>query len=450
MEDFFLKYIISKVYSIWSLLFGLIIAIIVFAAVDNLIEKILSDVIIRFLIYAIISLLWVLYWSHYRFCLPRNKKNKVGLVIAIYTESKHEENRLKHDLISQLQKIIFENGFKDIINIITIKNHISEKIQDVDTIKDIHKKVRGHFYLYGRVRRRNDGEKTYFLDLNGLVIHIPIDIRLSADISKDFISVLPKQISFLEAMEFKGFQFTANVVYLAVKYIVGVAAYISYDPFLAVKFHSNLKDEFNKYRPLPPNLQRIRDRANMLLSEEQLIIARLYFIKGELSNYKIWIDESFRTNQNNYGGFLLQAIKEFQIDKDPLAALNSIKNAKKYSKNDFSWRYSEAFLKFWLGDYAEAIKICQKIVNSSYAGENLTIAEVEKFNHDLLSDANNNKPQLYFWLGYINYKKKNNLPESLKYFEEFEKKSTSAMAVLIQKSSAYLQEIRKTMEITKI
>jgi hypothetical protein len=143
----------------------------------------------------------------------------------------------------------------------------------------------------------------------------------------------------------------------------------------------------------------------------------------------------------------LKAVKEFQIDKDPKAALQSIKSAKKYAKATSEWRYSEAFLRFWTDDYPAAIKACEKINNTSYRGEEYTIAEVEAFNLDLLKDTNINKPQLYFWLGYINYKKKNNLPKSLEYFEEFEKKSTSAMTTLKQKSSPYLREIRKTMGI---
>lgn len=447
MEDFFLKYIVSKIHSAWSLVFGLVVGIFAFATIDGFLEKILPEAGARFSIYGILLLLWVLYWVHYRFCLPKNKKNKVGLVIAIYAESNHEEKRLKTDLISQLQKSISDQGFGGTINIIVVKNHISENIKDLKDVNNIHKKVRGHFYLYGKVKRRNDGQNTYFLDLDGMVVHRPIDVRLSSALAQDFIAVLPKQVSFFEAMEFKGFKFTTEIVYLAVKYITGVAAYLSGDPHLAIRLHTNLRDEFNNFRPLPPNLQTIRDKSNLLLSDEELLIARSYYFKNDLTNTDLWLGKCFQTNPNNYGGFLLKAVKEFQIDKDPKAALQSIKSAKKYAKATSEWRYSEAFLRFWTDDYPAAIKACEKINNTSYRGEEYTIAEVEAFNLDLLKDTNINKPQLYFWLGYINYKKKNNLPKSLEYFEEFEKKSTSAMATLKQKSSPYLREIRKTMGI---
>lgn len=447
MEDFFLKYIVSRLHSAWSLVFGVVIGILAFAAIDGFLEKVLPNSNIRFLIYGALLLFWVLYWSHYRFRLPRNKKGRVGLVVAIYAESNHEEKRLKSDLISQLQKSISDQGFGEIINIIILKNHISEDIKEVKDINKVHKKVRGHFYLYGKVKRRNDGQNTYFLDLDGMVVHNPIDIRLSSALSQDFIAVLPKHVSFFEAIEFKGFQFTANIVYLAVKYITGVAAYLSGDPHLAIKLHTNLREEFNQFRPLPPHLQTIRDKAVLLLSEEELLIARSFYLKGDLTNANLWLGKCFQTNPNNYGGLLLKAIKEFQIDKNPQVALQSIKTAKKQAKATAEWRYSEAFLKFWTDDYAGAIKSCEKIVNSSYRGEEYTITEVEEFNLALLKDVNLNKPQLYFWLGYINYKKKNNLPKSLEYFEKFEEKNTPAMALLKQKSSPYLREIRQTIGI---
>ena len=87
----------------------------------------------------------------------------------------------------------------------------------------------------------------------------------------------------------------------------------------------------------------------------------------------------------------------------------------------------------------ELLNHVKRLFTLSYRGEEIQIAEVEEFNLTLLKDVNLNKPQLYFWLGYINYKKKNNLPKSLEYFEKFEEKNTPAMVLLTQKSSPYLR-----------
>ncbi len=447
MEEFYLKYIASKLHDVRSLAFGLILGVLTLAGVDGFFEKILQDPLMRFPIYGVLLLLWVLYWTHYRFCYPKNKKNRVGLVIAVFAESDHEQERLKSDFISQLQKNISDQGFSEIINIIVLKNHLSETIKEPKDLKRLHAKVKGHFYLYGKIKLRNDGQSTYFLDLDGMVMHRPIDIKVSSALSKDFITVLPKQVSFVEALEFRGFQFTTNIVYLAVKYITGIAAYLSGDPFLAIRLHTGLKDEFNQFRPLPPNLQVIRDRTTNILSDEELLISRVYYQNGDLPKADEWLAKAFQTNPNNYGAWLFKAVRQFQIDKDPNGALKSIKKAKSYAKMTHEWRYSEAFLKFWTEDYVGANKSCEKLVASGYQNEQVTIAEVEGFNLALLKDPNLKKPQLYYWLGFINYKKKNNLPKALEYFEEFERRAAPPIPTLKQKSTAYIREIKKSMSI---
>ena len=74
------------------------------------------------------------------------------------------------------------------------------------------------------------------------------------------------------------------------------------------------------------------------------------------------------------------------------------------------------------------------------------VREVEEFNMNL-KKRGLLKVQLYFWLGFLNYKKKNNLPEAFRYLEEFINKSTPEMETLVQKANSYLGEIRREMGI---
>jgi tetratricopeptide (TPR) repeat protein len=448
IENFFVGYIYSKTQNFLSLIFGLILIIIISSTIDDFFGEIIINSNIRFTIYGFAAMSWIIYWIFYRFYLPKNQKGKLGLIIAIHAESDYEEKRLKNDFISQLRKNISEQGFGQFINIIQIKNHISEKIIEVKDIQKIHKRMGGHFYLYGRVKRRKDVQNKYFLEFNGMVSHRPIERHVSSALAQDFISVLPKQVSFFEAIEFKGFQFTADVVYLAVKYVTGVAAYLSGDPHLAIKLHTNLKEEFNHFKPLPPNIRKIRDKVEIILADEHLLVARYYYHNKDFTQVNIWLEKSLQINPANYGGLNLRAIKEFLFDKNPKAALISIKSAKKYAKFTFEWRYNEAFLLFWMEDYPGAMRLAEKIVAGGYRGEDITIQQVEEFIIALLKDKKNDKPQLFFWLGYINYKKKNNLPEALKYFEEFEKKFKPSMQIIKNKSTSYLRDIKNKMGLS--
>ena len=78
--------------------------------------------------------------------------------------------------------------------------------------------------------------------------------------------------------------------------------------------------------------------------------------------------------------------------------------------------------------------------------EPITLEEVRKFNLNLLSDTNP-KTQLYFWMGFLSYFKRNNLGDALQDFENFDRLASSNMNLLKQKSDPYLREIKQKMGI---
>lgn len=473
MKEFFVKNINNNIHKITALWSGLGLIIIFLAGVNLFFSDIFRDLLkcglpivnpspdnqvfieqqkcifiadkARFLFYGLLVTGWVIYWLIHKYKYPKKKKNKIGLVIAIYAESNNEKIRLKNDFVRLLQKNISQESFAELIDIIVLKNHLSEKIKTIDDVHKLAKKTKGHFFLYGDVKRRQDGDSKYFLSLEGLVVHRPINILLSDALKRDFMSVLPKEISFSETFEFKGFSFTADIVYLCVKYITGLAAYLSGDAWLAIDLHTNLRQEFNKFRPLPPHLQSIRNKVPLILSNEKVALARYYFLKGNMAESVRYLNESLNDNNQNYSAWLLKAIQDFKIENSPDEALKSIKKAEDNSGGRGEWRYSKSFLLFWRERYKDALAKCEKISKSSYTGEEITLSEVENFNLDLLK--NHKKPQLYFWLGYLNFKKKQNYPKALEYFEKFESEADSSMSELKQKSSAYLIEIKNKMKL---
>jgi len=448
MQEFYLKYIGSNLHKFVSLIYGFIFCILLFSLIDDFIGKIIPKRDIRFLIYGIILILWILYWLNYRYRLPRNRRKRVGIVVAIHAETNYEEIRLKNDFISKLKENINKEKFSEVVNVLVLKNHFSEELDNVSKVLRLHKRIKGHFYIWGQVKRRSDGEKKYFLKLEGLVMHRPLNIRTRDLLRKDFVNILPKQISFFETFEFKGFEFTADIVYLAARYITGIAAFLSGDPFLAHEFHTNLQKEFKKFRPLPPHLQATRDKIPLLLSDEELIISRRNYLRGEVAGMRDWLDKSLKSNPCNYGALLLRAIIDFlpSLDNNPAQALKTINRAKKYAQATHEWRYSRAFLYFWLENYTEALRDCNNLKSKSYPGENFTCKEVEDFCLKLL-ETYKEKVQLYFWLGYINFVKKRNLPSAYEYFSEFEEKADQSMDLLKQKSSIYLSQIKSEMKL---
>lgn len=445
----------EKMPQIKTLILGLFVVLGAIVAMDSLAVDFANFIgfKIRPFLYPILLVLWIGYWAFNKFHLPRNKKNKVGIVIAIYSENESERQKLKADFISKLKKDLQQEGILNFSEVIFLKNHFSNQIKESDNprteLETINKKIKAHFYVWGDVKKRPDGDEgeKYFINFQGYVVHKPISQNLSQVISIDFSKVLPKEVNFLEKRSFKGFEASATIVHLAAKYIIGIAAFVSQDPQLALKLHNGLKDQFNAFRPLPPHLQDIRNRIPLLISDEMLWIAKWHFENNRIDEMKSFLIKSLSENNNNYGAWLFKAIIDFMVDKNIDEALKSVKKAEQYAKNTFEWIYSKAFLYFWKEDYQNALKLCQKIKQQSYLAEPITLEEVRKFNLNLLSDTNP-KAQLYFWIGFLSYFKSNNLGDALQDFENFEKLASDNMDLLKQKSIAYLREIKQKMNIT--
>lgn len=446
-QEDLLKYVNNfNLHKWWSLLIGLGTGVIFFTTVNPLIKEAVSDSFYRFSVYIILLLLWVFYWEHHRSCSRKTKKGMVGFVISIHTENIHEEQLLKADFISRLSDLITAEGLSNLIDVNVLKNHISEKTKNPEIIRKINKKIRGHFYLYGKVKRRFNPENTYFLELNGMVFHIPIDRHNQELLKHDIDTVLPKRVQFLETFEFQGFQFMADTIYLAAKYITGIAAYLSRDAVLAQKLHSNLEMELNKLGKLLPNLEEIKRRIPFLLSSELLSMAQAKANNLDYVGAKEKLREAFSKDPSNYPAMLLQSQIDFLADNDPRKALARSENTIKLRGGDSTVFYNMAFLCFWLGEYSRALGFCDRIVRESGSRDMDVVREVEEFNINL-KERGLLKVQLYFWLGFLNYKKKSNLPEAFKYLEEFTKKSTPEMDVLVQRANSYLAEIQREIGI---
>ncbi len=441
----------EKLPEVKTLFIGILLFFGVFVATDNFLSQ-YANLKIRSIFYLVIILSWIIFWLFNKFYLPRNKKHKVGMVIAVFSENESERKKLKADFIAKLKNDFRQEGILNFSEIIFLKNHFSKQIKESknprEKLEKINKKIKAHFYVWGDIKKRPDGDdgEKYFLNFQGYVIHRPISKNLSQEISKDFSKVLPSEVNFLEKRSFKGFEASASLVHLAAKYIIGIAAFVSQDPQLAFQLHNGLKEQFNLYRPLPPHLQDIRNRIPLLISDESLWISKWHFENNRINETKSMLEKSLSENDKNYGAWLLKAIINFSIDKDVNEALKSIEKAEKYAKNSFEWIYSKAFLSFWTANYEQALKLCQKIKKINYFQEEITLEEVRVFNLNLLQ-GDEVKAQLYFWIGYLSYFKQNNLCIALQDFENFEKLADISMNILKQKSTAYLQEIKQKMKI---
>ena len=113
---------------------------------------------ICFIILALILIFIIIYWLIYKFRLPRNKHNKIGVILSIYSEENEELLKLKQDLIDKVRSNIVDCQLSDVISVLEIKNHISKNIKTSNDLRKIHQKIHGHFYIRGTLKKRIEGD----------------------------------------------------------------------------------------------------------------------------------------------------------------------------------------------------------------------------------------------------------------------------------------------------
>lgn len=434
----------NKIHTTPALIAGVLILLVIFLAGDTFFSKYIYINYLKY-IYLTLPVLWFFYWLYNRFWISKNDKNHIGLVICINADTDDAEQILKRDFIASVKKQIVSENVGEVFNIIIVKNHLASKYNDHKSIYKLHNKVRGNIYIFGDTKKRNNGGKEqYFLSLDGMVLHRPVPQQVSQELSKDFLATLPKGINFNDEFAFAGFQVSADIVVKSVKYIVGSAAYISGNPTLAISLHTNLKNQIIASVQKLPGDNFILSKIDSLLSNEYAIMSAYYFGKQDVENTKINLAEALKLNSNCYRALIVESIVAFSWENDPKKSLVITKKC--HGFNFPEWRYNEAFLYFWLGNYPSALKQCEKIKTQNYPNELAISLEVTTFNESILS-GDTSRPALYFWVGYNYYYKQDNLPLALKYFELFEQNATQQMTTMKQKSSAWLIEIKRKLQI---
>lgn len=427
----------NKVHTIPALIAGAFLLLIVFFAGDSFFNKYISATYLPW-IYIGILILWCSFWFFNKFWISKNNKKNTGVVICIHADSDEAEQSLKSDFIASVKKQIVNEQIGEIFNVIVIKNHLAPKYNNFKGIYKLHKKVKGHIYIFGETKKRKNGKDQYFLSLDGMVLHRPVAQQVSQELSKDFLATLPKGINFNDEFAFVGFQVSADIVVKSVKYIVGLASFISGNPFLAIRLHTNLKSQIQATPQKLPGDNIILSKIDDLLANEYAIVARYYFGKADQENTRQNLTTSLGIKNNCYQALILESIVAFSWDNDPKKSLSILKKCHGFS--DPTWRYNEAFLHFWLGNYPTALKQCEKI--KKHSNDLAVSQEVVQFNENIVA-SDDSKCALYFWLGFNYFYKQNNLPLALKNFELFEQKADTNMSSLKQKSSPWLIAIKQ-------
>jgi len=478
MDEYLLNLIKKHYYSPIGLFLGIpLIAFIIVVPLDGFFEKGIPDFVIRLYIYLGLYFLWAVIWMFLRNYFTRNKKNKIGIVIAIKTENNRQKLLIKNDFAEGVKQLLKEHNLWSLFNTIVLQDYKANKafgiLKEYSEIKDeyiksdkykefpstkenklyekFNKKIHGHFYVWGTIKLRQDVQPTYFIRLDALVVHRPIHIKASTKISRDFISVFPKMISFREKFEVRGFETASQHISVAIRYMTGIAAFVSGDVFVAYRLHKGLQNEIDKKKYPPSNVEEILNRLKDFLHLELVLLAKYYYEKEKnLNKFKEMLAEAEKLNDKDYRVLVLNSLKAFVIDRDPIKSLQYLRKASRVHKGEYTWLYNKAFIYMYLEKYKLGDSDYKRLRRISFPDEKSVVEQCINFNEELLKNEPDKK-QSYYILGYLYYIKKKNLPMALDMFEKFikETKNEEKYEYLFVRAKAYLDEIKTGMGIKK-
>ncbi len=476
--EFLLQQYIKYKYRIPGLLIGYVLIFVFISYIDADINKLITNKFIKFGLYVLCLILWFFTWLSIKNYFPSTSKDKIGIIIIINAENEKQKVRIKYDFTERLKKALTENNLLNLFEILILNdyradlaqkiiieythknNEIKKQIQqnieieskpkEIKNWEKFQKKIGGHFFIYGNIVERLDSENKYFLNIDGLAVHEPTSINTSNELTNDFKSIFPKEISFFEKFERLGFQFTADTMYLCIRYITGFAALISHDPITALKLHNGLKDQIKKFAsPLPPYLRNILNKLDELISSEKFLIAQYYYLlKNDITKAKQLIEDCLNIGVNLYDPLILKSFILFKEDRNVFDSIKTLNLASKNANENYTWLYNKAFIFMYIGKFTQAINCYRILSNISFKEEEFIVNQCLAFNLEIFQNEPD-KIQCYFILGYLNWKKKLNFPVALENFESFIEKAKPKKdyKYLLNIAINHLQSIESKMSL---
>ena len=202
----------------------------------------------------VVLLLWFL-TNH----LPRVKKGNVGIVVGIVCDSPEEDKQVKADFIAKLRELIQQGEGK--FQLVELPSWSLQKIGDAGVVPQYLNKTRGHFMLYGQVRRRNvDGRDAHFLNFEGAVRHGPAPVQVQQDFGTDFTNVFPRRLIIGVENDAFSFEAASEWTELSTRYIIGMAALISGDALYAEQMFFYVESKLRQHKSAAIGIHQIARR----------------------------------------------------------------------------------------------------------------------------------------------------------------------------------------------
>lgn len=358
--------------------------------------------IIDLIVIVILAIAWLLTTR-----IPRTPDNKVGFAICLSCSDDKVIQLIEEDFILNLKKSIASSSSGNTFHFIQVPSYVANCVDTVDEARKIMAKMRCHFILYGRARERNIGGKQQkLIEMDGLVAHNPVSTNVTSMLSAEFGELIPRRVIINQENEVFAFELTSEWTETASKYIIAVAACISGFVDYAETLFREVQLKLPSLRGNIPAYTKLKERIPLRLLEIHEARARTayekWFERHDGAYLKSLEDELNKVDANSNLPWVinLRSVIAFLVYRNVDESIRLLKQCPR-ANVDGVWHMNVAFLEAYKGNLKKSSQHYRNAINLTIYDE--TLQQVEDFLVYILS-VEPEKYQLYFSLGYINWK----------------------------------------------
>jgi hypothetical protein len=348
--------------------------------------------------------------------------NKYGFVIAIHVEDVETQKIFEADFSRPLVAQLRTGALAEAVWVYVLPQFHMKGQLSVDEAIALRVKTRSGFVLFGQVRTRVGGEKTHHVDLHGAVGHAPTDDSNKARLTKEFSELLPRKLQAAAGQELPVFELTSAVSSLAVKYIAGIAAFLSGDRRAASALYSDCKGlalELRGHKTPELILERLDFRESEVAISDALVLYREWrrtHSSEHLERIGDLLDGCPSQAQDQWQWRGLQAIRLVAQNAGNLEFIENL--MKKMNPKDAATQMNFAFLDLLRSNFKAATRHYRNAVELHVTME--VVEEVMEFLDWYGEDYPQYEAQVQFGLGYISYLILEDSALAKKYFGVFD------------------------------
>lgn len=416
--------LLSEIPKYWHTWFGLLLAECCLFPFAWFLKEFSVSSWFNFILSLVLAIIIFVVW-HLTNRTPKTHRDKIGFVVSIYCADKQSQNTIRDDFVLTLKRLIKSGSNGEHFQFIEIPRHISCNINSAAEAIKLQVKTRSHFVLYGRSRTRLiNAKESHYIELDALVGHNPIPTSVQKRLSNEFSELLLKKIIINKENGLFEFEITSEFTELVAKYIMGMASGLSGDLNYAELLFEEVQSKlaavsWSLSNPTP--LIKLRERLPARLVEireaktEKILNEWFETYNDDLID--LLNIELLKFDQRSTSIVVLhaKAIYAFIKNRNVNDAIKLIKSCPNSSRGAV-WHVNLAFLFAYKGNLRQSLQHYRNAEKLKI--EILTLNQTEAFTTHILS-IEPDKAQLYFCLGYINWKIKGDSLQAISDYRQF-------------------------------